>query len=160
EESLGDLFEDQVRRGPDRVAVAMGDAQVSYGELNRRANQLAHYLRRYGVKEEGLVGVCVERSVEMVVGSLAILKAGGAYGPIDPSYPRERVAFMMEDAGVGALLTQRRLASELPPHTARLIYVDEEIDQSWNGDGNPEILVSGRNVAYVIYTSGSTGKPK
>ena len=108
-EACVELFEEQVERTPEAVAVVFEEEQVSYRELNRRANQLAHYLRELGVGPEVLVGICVERSLEMVVGLLGILKAGGAYVPLDPSYPPERLRFMMEDAQATVVLTQERL---------------------------------------------------
>ena len=104
------LFEEQVKRTPEAVAVVFEDQQLTYRELNSQANQLAHYLKKLGVGPETLVGICVERSLEMIVGLLGILKAGGAYVPLDPGYPKERLAFMLEDARVGVLLTQQGAA--------------------------------------------------
>jgi len=159
-EGLHELFAYQAEENSESVAVVFEEEGLTFGELNRRANWVARRLQAMGVAPEVLVGICVERSVEMVVGILAILKAGGAYVPIDPSYPHERVAFMMEDAGVGALLTQRRLASELPPHPARVVCVDEEMDRRGRSDEPVRSDVSPGNLAYLIYTSGSTGRPK
>lgn len=158
---LHKLIEAQVKRTPDAVAVVFESEQLSYRALNERANQLAHFLRKLGVGPDGLVGICVERSVEMVVGLLGILKAGGAYVPLDPQYPRERLAFMMEDAGVPVLLTQKKLIGSLPQHKARVICLDAD----WNEMGrestaNPNVTTAPDNLAYMIYTSGSTGKPK
>ncbi len=155
------LFEEQAERTPDAVAVVFDDQQLTYRELNRRANQLAHHLRRLGVGPEVLVGICVERSPELVVGVLAILKAGGAYVPLDPAYPKERLAFMLEDAQVPVLLTQERLIEGLPRHAARLVCLDAD----WpvvarEPEKNPTGGATARNVAYAIYTSGSTGRPK
>ncbi|WP_191761493.1 non-ribosomal peptide synthetase [Komarekiella delphini-convector] len=155
------LFEEQVERTPDAVAVVFGDRQLTYHELNCRANQLAHYLRTLGVKPDTLVGICVERSLEMLVGLLGILKAGGAYVPLDPEYPTERLHFMLEDAQVSVLLTQQHLVEKLPEHQAKLIYLDTQ----WEGIGqsSQDNLISdvqATNLAYVIYTSGSTGTPK
>nr|VFJ54095.1 MAG: AMP-binding enzyme [Candidatus Kentron sp. FM] len=152
------LFEAQVERAPDAMAVVFEGQQLTYQELNRRANRLAHHLQSLGVKPETLVGICVERSLEMIVGLLAILKAGGAYVPLDPSYPKERIAFMLADAEVGLLLTQERLVGELPEHRARIVGLDAD----WEDfpEENPVSGVGPENLAYVIYTSGSTGKPK
>jgi amino acid adenylation domain-containing protein len=159
---IHELFEAQVERSPDAIAVIFEDEQLTYEELNHRANQLAHYLRSLGVKPEVLVGICVERSLEMVIGILAILKAGGAYLPLDPAYPQERLAFMLADAQVSVLLTQQRLVKELPQHQAQVICLDSDT-QAFITEQNQENLVSGVqpvNLAYVIYTSGSTGNPK
>jgi amino acid adenylation domain-containing protein len=155
------LFEEQVELTPDAVAVVFEGTQLTYRELNARANQLAHYLLSLGVKPETLVGICVERSLEMIVGLLGILKAGGAYVPLDPAYPSERLAFMLEDSAVPVLLTQQRLVDRLPQHEAQIVCLDtqwEAIAQysSQNIAGG----VNAENLAYVIYTSGSTGKPK
>ncbi|MEH2050562.1 amino acid adenylation domain-containing protein [Nostoc sp.] len=155
------LFEEQVERTPDAVAVVFENQQLTYHELNCRANQLAHYLRSLGVKPDTLVGICVERSLEMVVGLLGILKAGGAYVPLDPEYPKDRLSFMLEDAQVSILLTQQQLIERLPEYQAQLICLDEvwsEILQ--NKQNNPIEVVTSTDLANVIYTSGSTGKPK
>ncbi|MEH2169731.1 MAG: amino acid adenylation domain-containing protein, partial [Nostoc sp.] len=132
-----------------------------YWELNTRANQLAHYLQQLGVKPEVLVGICVERSLDMVIGLLAILKAGAAYVPLDPSYPKERLAYMLEDSRPGVLLTQQHLVENLPTNQAQVICIDS--DWQLITDENRENLgcnITVDNLAYVIYTSGSTGKPK
>ncbi|WP_292804315.1 non-ribosomal peptide synthetase [Nostoc sp. NMS7] len=155
------LFEKQVERTPDTVAVVFEDQQLTYQQLNTRANQLAHYLRSLGVGADVLVGLCVERSLSMVVGLLGILKAGGAYLPLDPEYPQDRLSFMLEDAQVSLLLTQQQLVESLPKHQARVVCLDidwEKIAQ--NNDSNLENTATPDNLAYVIYTSGSTGKPK
>src|SRR5713226_9655175 len=115
---LHELFEEQVERTPDAVAFVFEGQELTYRELNSRANQLGHYLQRLGVGPEVLVGICVERSLEMIVGTLGILKAGGAYLPLDPSYPRERLSFMLRDAGAGVLLTQQRLREKLSSQNA------------------------------------------
>jgi amino acid adenylation domain-containing protein len=156
-----ELFEAQVERSPEAVAVVDEDRQLSYRELNRRANQLAHHLRGLGVGPEVLVGVCVERSAEMVVGLLGILKAGGAYVPLDAAYPNERLAFMLEDAGIRVLLTQTQLMERLPAHKAQVACLDE-LSGSHSSEGRVNLTseVTLDNLAYVIYTSGSTGKPK
>ncbi|MHC5748568.1 MAG: non-ribosomal peptide synthetase, partial [Nostoc sp.] len=161
DQCIHQLFEAQVERTPDAVAVVFEDEQLTYQELNARANQLAHYLQKLGVKPEVLVGICVERSLEMAIGLLAILKAGGAYVPLDPSYPKERLAFMLEDTQVSVLLTQQRLVEELPKYKARIVCLDEDWkDIAHASQGNLACGVTMANLAYVIYTSGSTGKPK
>ncbi len=155
------LFEAQVERSPDALAVVYEDEQVTYRELNRRANQLAHYLQKLGIGPEVLVGICVERSIDMVVGLLGVLKAGGAYVPLDPTYPAERLAFILQDAQAPMLLTQRRLASALPAQAVRPVYLDSDWDIiAQESEANPANSVQPANLAYVIYTSGSTGKPK
>ena len=155
------LFEAQAERTPDAIAVVFEHEQLTYGELNRRANQLAHYLRALGVRPEDLVAICLERSLEMVIGLLGILKAGGAYVPLDPAYPKERLAFMLKDARVPVLLTQERLLAGLPECEARVICLDSgwEAIASESGE-NPINATTPENVAYVIYTSGSTAQPK
>jgi amino acid adenylation domain-containing protein/non-ribosomal peptide synthase protein (TIGR01720 family) len=146
---------------PDAAAVVCGPERVTYAELNRRANQLAHHLRGLGVGPEVRVGICLERSVEMVVGLLAILKSGGAYLPLDPSYPPERLAFMLDDAGVPVFVTQERLRPALPGTRSRVVCLDaDRAAIAREPDTNPGVQVTGRNLAYVIYTSGSTGRPK
>ncbi|MBO1055966.1 MAG: amino acid adenylation domain-containing protein [Dolichospermum sp. JUN01] len=155
------LFEEQVERNPDAVAVVFEEQQLTYDELNCRANQLAQYLRSLGVSADVLVGLCVERSLEMIVGLLAILKAGGAYVPLDPEYPQERLSFILEDAQVKVLLTQQSLLDKLQSHQAQLVCLDEiweEIVQ--NNQDNPTSGETAFHLANVIYTSGSTGKPK
>lgn len=155
------LFEAQVERTPDAVAVVYENERFTYRELNTRANQLAHYLLKLGVGPEVLVGVCVERSLEMVVGLLSILKAGGAFVPLDPAYPKERIAFMLEDAKVSVLLTQHSLVEALPQHTARVICLDADLQViAGKSEQNPVGGVMSDNPAYVIYTSGSTAIPK
>jgi amino acid adenylation domain-containing protein len=156
-----ELFEEQAAKSPDAVAVVYGEQQLTYGELNRRANQLAHYLRKRGVGAESLVGICVERSLEMVVGFLGILKAGGAYVPLDPDYPEERLGFMVQDSQVAAVLTQEEMVEHLLQHTAELIKLDRNWQEiSRESEENLGSGVTAENLAYVIYTSGSTGRPK
>ncbi len=155
------LFEAQVERTPDAVAVVFEDEQLTYWELNTRANQLAHYLQQLGVKPEVLVGICVERSLTMIIALLAILKAGGAYIPLDPSYPIERIAFILEDTQAPVLLTQAALVEAIPQHQASVVCLDTD----WHlfAQQSQENLFSELttdNLAYTIYTSGSTGKPK
>ncbi|NCS75868.1 MAG: amino acid adenylation domain-containing protein [Microcystis aeruginosa K13-07] len=155
------LFEEQVKRTPDAVAVVCSQQQLTYNELNCRANQLAHYLQSLGVKPDTLVGICLERSLEMIVGLLGILKAGGAYLPLDPEYPSERLQFAIADAQLSLLLTQEGLIDKLPKHQAPLILLEqirEEINQ--NSQDNLTGVVTANNLANLIYTSGSTGKPK
>ncbi|MEZ4868170.1 MAG: amino acid adenylation domain-containing protein [Caldilineaceae bacterium] len=193
DQCLHQLFEEQVTRTPDAVAIifaddrrlatgdwglATGDWEVdgqsanpqspipnpqslTYHELNERANQLAHYLQAQGVGPETLVGICVDRSLEMVVGMLGILKAGGAYVPLDPAYPAERIAFIIEETQTPLLLTQAHLVAELPAHTATILALDTAGALLANyPTTNPSSAVAPHNLAYVIYTSGSTGKPK
>ncbi|MEL7407801.1 MAG: amino acid adenylation domain-containing protein, partial [Cyanobacteria bacterium J06558_2] len=155
------LFEKQVRKTPDAVALVFEDEQLTYRELNTRANQLAHHLQTLGVQPEVLVGICLERSLEMVVGLLAILKAGGAYVSLDPSYPPERIAYMLEDSQVPLLLTKEKLTTDLLTHRANVVFLDKD----WNkiareSRDNVTSNVKAINLAYAIYTSGSTGKPK
>ncbi len=155
------LIEQQVERSPDNLAVSFEDQQLTYRELNARSNQLARYLQTLGVGPETLVGICVERSVEMIVGMLGILKAGGAYVPLDPVYPQERLAFMLKDSRVTLLLTQENLVNTLFKHDAQVVSLDADWSRiSQESEENLDIKVQPDNLAYVIYTSGSTGKPK
>jgi amino acid adenylation domain-containing protein len=158
---IHELFENQVERSPDAIAVIFEDQQLTYRELNTKANQLAHHLQTLGVAPEVLVGICVERSLEMVIALLGILKAGGAYVPLDPAYPQERLAFMLHDTSVPVLLTQARLLESLPHHQAKVICLDADWDAiSQQRQQNLTSWVTINNLAYVIYTSGSTGRPK
>ncbi len=135
--------------------------QLSYGELNGRANQVGHYLRGLGVGPEVRVAVCMERSLEMVIGLLGVLKAGGAYVPLDPGYPRERLAYMLEDSQALLLLTHGGGAQELAEESVRRVSLEAEWESIGGGSReNPGRKGSGENLAYVIYTSGSTGQPK
>jgi amino acid adenylation domain-containing protein len=156
------LFERQAERRPDAVAVVFEDQLLTYGELNRRANQLAHYLRRRGVRADALVAICVERSIEMLVGILGILKAGGAYVPLDPAYPKERLAFILADTQARLLLTQQSLRETLPEHDANVLLLDADWPAiaATSSDENPQHSSDADSLAYVIYTSGSTGQPK
>jgi amino acid adenylation domain-containing protein/non-ribosomal peptide synthase protein (TIGR01720 family) len=159
--SLHQLFEAQVARTPDAAAVTYEERTLTYRELEARANQLAWRLRELGVGPETLVGLCMERSLELVVGILGILKAGGAYVPMDPSYPAERLTFMVEDTGVPVLLTQAALADKLPPHKARVVVLDgPDTGLDAQPTHAPEVGSRPEHLCYVIYTSGSTGRPK
>jgi amino acid adenylation domain-containing protein len=155
-------FEHHAETEPDAIAVLCGESVLTYGALNRRANALAHHLRRLGVGPETVVGICVERSLEMMTGVLGILKAGGAYMPLDPHYPQERLSFMLQDCGAPVLLTRRSLLEKLPPHyQGTTICLDENSELAgFEETENPPSDVDGDNLAYVIYTSGSTGRPK
>ncbi|HEY2953461.1 MAG TPA: amino acid adenylation domain-containing protein, partial [Verrucomicrobiae bacterium] len=157
---IHELFEAEAERRPEAVAVVFEGKQLTYGELNRRANQLAHYLRKLGLRPELMAGICVERSLEMIVGLLGILKAGGAYVPLDPNYPKERLAFMLEDTRVPVLLTQQRLLDALPKPPAKVICLDRDWGVIAKESGaNVPSGATAESLAYVIYTSGSTGRP-
>ena len=159
EKCIHHLFEDQVGKTPANIAVVFEDNQLTYNELNEKSNQLAHYLQERGVKPETLVGICVDRSLEMIIGLLAILKAGGAYVPIDPAYPEDRISYMLDDAGCGIVLTQEHIG--LVQAGTEVIYLDSDWDNIGNSPTSNVISgVKSDNLAYVIYTSGSTGKPK
>lgn len=158
---LHELVEDQVARSPDSVAVVFENRQFTYRELNTRANQLAHHLKTFGVGPEVLVGLCVERSPEMVVGLLGILKTGGGYVPLDPGFPPERLAYYVEDSRMPVLITQQALVDRLPPHQAKVIRLDTDGKQiATRATDNLPATAKWEHIAYVIYTSGSTGKPK
>ncbi|MDF5721899.1 MAG: amino acid adenylation domain-containing protein, partial [Rhizonema sp. PD37] len=155
------LFEEQVERTPNAIAVVFERQQITYRELNNKANQLAHHLQKLGVKPEVLVGICVKRSLEMVVGLLGILKAGGAYVPIDAEYPQERLAFMLENSQVPLLLTQQNLLESLATEKVKVICLDSDWEIfTQSSVENPVQSATPENLAYVIYTSGSTGEPK
>lgn len=161
DKSFHRLFEEQASKTPQSVALAFDDRELTYAELNARANRLAHRLIRMGVGPDVIVGICVERSFDMVVGLLAILKAGGAYMPLDRMLPLERLSFMLDEAQPPVLLTQERLLERLPSHWSEVVCFDsdaEAIDQE--SEENPSRPTDPDNLAYVIYTSGSTGKPK
>uniref|UniRef100_UPI003BA2F6AC amino acid adenylation domain-containing protein n=1 Tax=Pseudomonas canadensis TaxID=915099 RepID=UPI003BA2F6AC len=161
ERGIHHLIEDQVQATPDAPALLFGATALTYAQLNARANQLAHALREKGVGPDVLVGICIERSIEMVVGLLAILKAGGAYVPLDPEYPQERLAYMIEDSGIQLLLSQHSLLPVLPAEGIQVIVLDQPAD--WLDGYSREsvnVTLHALNLAYVIYTSGSTGKPK
>ncbi len=154
------LFEAQVAKTPDAIAAEFRGEQLTYRELNARANQLAHYLRREGVGPDVLVGISVERSLEMLVAIFGVLKAGSGYVPLDPNYPRDRIAFMIEDAALSLVLTQQHLTQDIPGQ-AQLVCIDRDWETiAKEGRENPDAGVAANNLAYVIYTSGSTGNPK
>ncbi len=155
------LFEDQVARTPEAVAVVFGDRDLTYAELNANANRLAHHLRKLDVGPEVLVGICLERSLDMVIAILGILKAGGAYVPVDPSHPAERLKHTLEDSAAPVIVTQQSLKGVIPAGTARLVSLDGDQDEIERAPtAAPEVRVEPANLAYVIYTSGSSGKPK
>jgi amino acid adenylation domain-containing protein len=154
------LFEEQVERTPDAVALTYEHELLSFVELNRRAGLLANYLRALGVGPEAVVAICVEPSLEMVVGLLGILKAGGALAPLDPRYPRRRLAFMLEDSAAAVVLTQNRLLELIPEHNATSVCLDDWEPIAGQGGVLTPAEVTAQNLAYVIYTSGSTGRSK
>ncbi|BDA74266.1 amino acid adenylation domain-containing protein [Calothrix sp. PCC 7716] len=155
------LFEEQVEKTPDAIAVVFENQQLTYQELNNKANLLAHYLQSLGVESEVLVGICVERSLELIVGILGILKAGGAYVPLDITYPKERLAFMLSDSQVSILLTQQHLIGKLPKHQTKIVCLDTDWEYIVKTPSQAtKIAVKPSNLAYIIYTSGSTGQPK
>ena len=155
------LFEEQVKKTPENIAVIFENKQLTYKQLNEKANQLAHYLQKLGVKPETLVGICVERSPLMIVGLLAILKAGGAYVPLDPNYPHERLKFILEDSQISILLTQDKLVNFKHLKINKMI----KLDRDWHiitQENNQNLinLINSNSLAYIIYTSGTTGQPK
>ena len=162
--SLSNLFEAQVERTPDAEALVFRDERLSYRVLNRLANQVAQRLRALGVGPESLVALCLERSIEMVVGILGILKSGGSYVPLDPAYPKKRLAFILDDTKASVILTQDHLKTDLPENSAQIVTFDsiemESVLDDTTIDKNPINGIKPENLAYVIYTSGSTGKPK
>ncbi|MBC7970271.1 MAG: amino acid adenylation domain-containing protein, partial [Verrucomicrobia bacterium] len=158
--SVHQLFEAQVEQTPNAIAVQYEGQRLTYRELNQQANQLAHHLQAIGVKPDTLVGLCLVRSLDLVVGLLGILKAGGAYIPLDPAYPQARIAFMLEDSQVAVLVTQRSLLETLPQTAAQVVCLDSWDAMSHCSFDNPVSEVTGEHLAYTIYTSGSTGKPK
>ncbi len=166
ENTIAQLFEQQVARTPDAVAVVSAGRSLTYRELDQRSNRLARHLQQLGVRPETLVGIAVERSVEMMVGLLAILKAGGAYVPMDPSYPAQRIALMIEDSEAQVILATESTRSRLGKSARRIVSIDRNADDrdaeaiAGNGTYPVSSAASGQNLAYVIYTSGSTGKPK
>jgi amino acid adenylation domain-containing protein len=156
-----ELFEQQAERIPDKIAVGFKGQSLTYLELNQRANRLAHYLRSSGVGPEIRVGVCVERGPDLLIGLLAILKAGGVYVPLDPAYPKERLAYILDDAQAPLMLAQHHLLERLPEQQARVLCLDSELAVlEHESELNPDSGVEPANLAYIIYTSGSTGRPK
>jgi amino acid adenylation domain-containing protein/non-ribosomal peptide synthase protein (TIGR01720 family) len=161
EKCIYELFEEQVARTPDQVAVVFEDERLTYAQLNARANQLAHYLRDCGVGADVCVGLCVERSLEMIVGMLGILKAGGAYAPLDPEQPRARLQYQLDELDTPVLLTQKKLLARLPDFAGEVVCLDESALRFEDAAStNPERRTGPQHLAYVIYTSGSTGSPK
>jgi amino acid adenylation domain-containing protein len=174
QKTVPELFEEQVRIAPEQVAVDHEGEQLTYSELNRRSNQLAHHLRSLGVGPDAIVGICVDQSPVMAIGILGILKAGGAYLPLDPAYPRDRLQYMLEDSRASLLLTQKSLLEVLPETTdvhskadglgagpCPVVLLDADLESmSLESESNPGLITTPRNLAYVIYTSGSTGRPK
>ncbi|CAG0930606.1 surfactin family lipopeptide synthetase A [Thermoflexales bacterium] len=161
DESLIQTFEEQVAREPDRIAVVQGNAQLTYGELNRRANQLAHYLRKIEVRPETIVAVCLERSPEAIIALLGVMKSGGVYLPIDPTYPQERLALILSNAMAEIVLTEQSVQNQMPAGLGQTVCMDTDWSLiAQEPDCNPSVVVVPQNLAYVIYTSGSTGKPK
>ncbi|HEX9943118.1 MAG TPA: amino acid adenylation domain-containing protein, partial [Thermoanaerobaculia bacterium] len=161
-EGIADLFEAQVERSPEAVAVVFGDRRLSYREINRLANRLAHRLREVGVGPSARVGLCVERSPELVAGLLGILKVGGAYVPLDPAHPRARLAYLFEDSAVTTLVTEGRLVPGLPVLAGggpRIVCLDG-LEEAPSAGGNPPRTAGPADLAYMIYTSGTTGQPK
>ncbi len=161
ESSIQQLFEAEVKRAPEAVAVIFKEQKLTYRELNDRANQLAHHLRGLGVGPDRLIALCVERSLELIIGLLGILKAGGAYVPLDPNYPAERLTFMLEDSGAPVLLTQDKLVDTLPARDLTIVRLDTDWEQiAASSTDNLDNQNSADSLAYVMYTSGSTGRPK
>ena len=161
DQSIHQLFEAQAARTPDAIAVVCESGELSYGELNARANRLAHHLIALGVGPETLVGVCLERSPALIVALLGILKAGGAYVPLDPNYPPARLAFMLADTQAPVLLTQEALVGQMPSYDGRILCLDRDRDViAGEPDSDPQCRTTAENLAYVIFTSGSTGEPK
>jgi non-ribosomal peptide synthetase component F len=158
---LHDLFEYQVKKTPDNIAVSFENQQLTYHELNQRANQVAHYLQKARVAPDVMVGICLERSLDLIVGILGILKAGASYVPLDPAYPYDRLAFMLEDSQLPVLLTESACLERLPENSAYTVLIDTDWQQiALESNFNPASSVTAKNLAYTIYTSGSTGKPK
>ncbi|MCB0167234.1 MAG: amino acid adenylation domain-containing protein, partial [Anaerolineae bacterium] len=158
---LHHLFEQQVERTPEAIALIYREQQWTYQDLNRRANQLAHYLQSLGLGPDSLVGICVERSLEMMVGLLGILKAGATYIPLDPAFPPQRLAYILQDADITTLVTQHKLVDHLPDHTVQPVYLDTDWPTiAAHPTDNLTVPVAPEELAYIIYTSGSTGRPK
>jgi non-ribosomal peptide synthetase component F len=158
---IHELFEEQVERAPDAVAVEFAGEHLTYAELNRRANRLAHHLRSLGVGPEARAAIALERGAELIVAMLGVLKAGGAYVPLDPAYPAERLRFMLEDSRAAVLIGRRDAERELPVEAIPAVWLDEaEARIAREPDANPGVEVAPGQLCYVVYTSGSTGRPK
>ncbi len=160
---LHQLFEYQVEKTPNAIAACFGNKSITYEELNQKANKLANYLSDYDIQPDVFVGICIERSIEMLIALLGILKAGGAYLPLDPDYPDERLAYMIEETKISILITQQSLHAKLPQNNAKNIFIDTDWEKISNRDYRNPILkkeVKPENIAYIIFTSGSTGLPK
>ena len=161
DECVHQMFEEQVRRAPDRVAVVFEKQQLTYMQLNARANRLAHHLQTLGVGPEVPVAICMEHCPEIVVAVLGILKAGGAFLPLDPAYPKAGLAFMLQDAGSPVVLTRERWLEHVPDDAGRIVCLDSEWEViARQSETNPVSGATAKDLAYVIYTSGSTGRPK
>ena len=155
------LFEEQADKTPQSVAAELAEQRLTYGELDQHANQFAHYLLKLGVGPDVRVGICMERSPELLVALLGVLKAGGAYVPLDPAYPQERLAYMLEDSGASILLSQSMLLSNVPQSHATVLALDADWERiAQEPHHRPQVEVDPENLAYIIYTSGSTGRPK
>jgi amino acid adenylation domain-containing protein/non-ribosomal peptide synthase protein (TIGR01720 family) len=157
--TIMNLFDAQVEHAPEAIALVCGEQQLTYRELNKKANRLAHHLISFGIGPEQFVGLCVPRSVELLVGVLGILKAGGAYLPLDPNYPKERLAFILRECQTSVLVTQKNLLETLSVHNASVVCADSDLPEIGE-DENPVYATTAKNLAYMIYTSGSTGNPK
>jgi amino acid adenylation domain-containing protein len=160
EATLHDLFEQRVAETPNAVAATFRNGELTYAQVNERANRVAHLLISLGIQPDALVGISCERSFELVTGLMGIAKAGGAYVPMDPAYPRERLRFMLEDSQVPVLLTQKHLADSIPKSDAKIVFLDDAAQLRDQPATNPRVAMTSQNLAYVIYTSGSTGAPK
>jgi len=158
-QTIHQLFQKQVQKTPNNIAVKYKSTVLSYNELNKKANQLAHYLLKKGVKSEDLIALSVENSLEMVIGLLAVLKSGGAYVPIDPHYPSDRIQYMLENSKAKIVLTQKKIEKNLPSVVAEVICIDD-FEENLFSQENPYVQMHSKNLMYVIYTSGSTGRPK
>src|SRR5437764_4066643 len=157
---LHQLFEQQVEKTPNADALVFGPERLSYAELDQRANQIANYLCGLGAGPEVVVGLCVERSVEMIAGMLAILKTGAVYLPLEPRYPAERLHYMVQDAQARIVMTQSALKERLSGMAAQILAFDEALEIAHQPENNPVTRIEPDNLAYIIYTSGSTGRPK
>ena len=159
--TIAEVFEQEAENRRSAIALQCGQEAITYQQLNTKANQLGNYLRELGVGPEVMVGIMMDRGIEMIVSMLAILKAGGAYVPIDEQYPMERIAFQIEDAAIGIVVTKKEYAGKVPALMVQVVEVDEQCDEIGNRDEqNLEVEIAADNLAYVIYTSGSTGNPK